>query len=71
MSTPAERVAAILAEATDQGKKISFWERGFLSSVKNYETISAKQEAILAKIEVRLEIVKDEEEDGTLNDYPF
>ncbi len=61
-----ERVKAILDEAT--GQDLNSWEKNFLRSLKDRgnTTVSEKQEACLKKIEDKLKLQeeKEEEEDG-------
>ena len=51
--TPADRVTRIEAEAV--GRDLSSWERHeFLKSIKQRDTLTEKQEKVLAGIEARL-----------------
>ena len=54
--TPRERVDRITAEVSGVAAQygITSWEREFLASVAARTSLSAKQEAILAKIEQRV-----------------
>ena len=62
-----ERVKAILDEAT--GQDLNSWEKNFLRTLKDRgnTTVSEKQEACLKKIEDKLKLQEEEEEeDGNL-----
>jgi hypothetical protein len=51
--TPAQRVDRVLAEAV--GRDLSSWERHeFLPNVRQRNTLTEKQEAVLSKIEDRV-----------------
>jgi len=51
--TPSQRVARILAECV--GSDLSSWEKHeFLPSIKQRQTLSEKQEKVLAGIEARV-----------------
>lgn len=53
MSTPAERVKAIMDEAV--GSDLNSWEKyEFLPSIKRFFTLSDKQEKTLSSIENRI-----------------
>ena len=58
------RVKAILDEAT--GQDLNSWEKNFLKSLKDRgnTTVSEKQEACLKKIEDKLKLQEDTDEDG-------
>lgn len=60
------RIKAILDEAT--GQDLNSWEKVFLSSLKDRgnTTVSEKQEACLKKIEDKLKLQEDTDEDGNL-----
>lgn len=67
------RVKAILDEATEQD--LNSWEKNFLRSLKDRgnTTVSEKQEACLKKIEDKLELQteKDEEGNPVTEEVPF
>lgn len=68
--TAKERVDAILKEAT--GQDLSSWERyTFLPSLRKYKTISPKQEAILVKLEDKLGLTEENENEKENKDQPF
>jgi len=57
--TPAQRVKRIRAEAT--GADLSSWEKfEFLPSIEDKLSLSIKQEKVLFRIEVKLELEDDE-----------
>ena len=58
------RIKAILDEAT--GQDLNSWEKNFLRTLKDRgnTTVSEKQEACLKKIEDKLKLQEDTEEDG-------
>ena len=60
------RVKAILDEAT--GQDLNSWEKNFLRTLKDRgnTTVSEKQEACLKKIEDKLKLQEDIDEDGNL-----
>ncbi len=68
-----ERVKAILDEAT--GQDLNSWEKNFLRSLKDRgnTTVSEKQEACLKKIEDKLKLQEDIDEDGNpaAEEVPF
>lgn len=67
------RVKAILDEAT--GQDLNSWEKNFLRSLKDRgnTTVSEKQEACLKKIEdkLKLQAEKDEEGNPVTEEVPF
>lgn len=67
------RVKAILDEAT--GQDLNSWEKNFLRSLKDRgnTTVSEKQEACLKKIEdkLKLQTEKDEEGNPVTEEVPF
>lgn len=67
------RVKAILDEAT--GQDLNSWEKNFLRSLKDRgnTTVSEKQEACLKKIEdkLKLQTEKDEEGNPVTQEVPF
>lgn len=67
------RVKAILDEAT--GQDLNSWEKNFLRSLKDRgnTTVSEKQEACLKKIEdkMKLQAEKDEEGNPVTAEVPF
>ena len=60
------RIKAILDEAT--GQDLNSWEKNFLRTLKDRgnTTVSEKQEACLKKIEDKLKLQEDIDEDGNL-----
>ena len=67
------RIKAILDEAT--GQDLNSWEKNFLGSLKDRgnTTVSEKQEACLKKIEDKLKLQEDIDEDGNpiTEEVPF
>ena len=61
MSTVKKRVEKILAEHQTTAQ-LSSWElHTFLPSIAKFAVLSEKQEAVLAKIELRLELAKEKD----------
>lgn len=75
MSGIQNRIQLILDNTT--GSDLNSWEKTFLSDLKRwgYKTLSPKQEACLKKIEDKLEIQPEKEDDSEFpplnyDDYP-